>query len=218
MAEIRGSAILPHLAVVGTAGESDGIQTLWQASGFGHGDHTRSSRRLVTRARLQSAQRPRTIRLWPLLAEAMLAANLVNDGHDGSMLELDHLAALLAVKMFVLRIAIIVFIKRPRTNVQAAQHAGVNQFAERAVNRRTADLETLALDRLNKLVGVEVVVLAEDIANQLPLLLGVPLGPMTASQVFPEFVLPGSAKQQRRAMTRYLLPWTRSGCRRYYKR
>ena len=52
--------------------------------------------------------------------EVVFAANIAQDGVDGRILELDHLAALLAIEVFVLGIAVVVLVKHARPQLEPA--------------------------------------------------------------------------------------------------
>src|SRR5487761_1070600 len=98
-------------------------------------------------------------------SELVLTGNGLKNLLDFIAAELDQLAAPLAVQMVVLRIAVIVFIDLPALEVHFAQQAGLDQLAQRAINRGTAhgaaagDFAQLA----QQLVGVEVIVAAKDL-------------------------------------------------------
>ena len=60
--------------------------------------------------------------------EVVLPADLADHGVDGRVLELDHLAALLAVHVLVLRVAVVVLVEHARPDFEPAQQAGVHQL------------------------------------------------------------------------------------------
>src|SRR5207249_1518120 len=103
-------------------------------------------------------------------------------------LELNHGVAALALQVLVLRVAVVVLVAHPRPDLQAAQEAGVEQLGQGAVDGGPADLEAGLLDVVDELVGVEVVVTAEDVADQVALLSGEALRPGPAGQVLAELV------------------------------
>src|SRR5262249_54208427 len=70
-----------------------------------------------------------------------------------------------------------------------AQEARIDELAEVAVDRRAADLEAGLLEGEGKLVGVEMLVLGEDIADQVALLVGEALRPRPGCEVLAELVL-----------------------------
>ena len=90
--------------------------------------------------------------------------------------------------MLVLRVAVVVLVEHARPHLQAAQQAGVHQLGQGAVDRRPADPEAGPLHVVDELVGVEMVVLAEDVAHHVALLFREALRPRTAGQVLPELV------------------------------
>jgi hypothetical protein len=104
------------------------------------------------------------------------------------MLKLDHLIALLTVKMLVLWVTVVVFVESPRADFQPAKHSGIDQFVQGPVDGGSADAEMLALYGVDKLVGVEVIVLAEDVSHQLALLFREALRLRPATEVLAEFL------------------------------
>ena len=119
--------------------------------------------------------------------ELMLPAHVAHRRLDGRTLKLDHFAALFTAHVFVLRIAVIVFVVHARAQLQSAQQAGIDQFAQGAIDRGPANAETGAFHVVDQLVGIEVMVLAENEAHHVALLAGEPLRTWTAGQVFAEF-------------------------------
>jgi hypothetical protein len=81
-----------------------------------------------------------------------------------------------------------VFVVHARAEFQAAEQPGIDQLGEGAVDRGPADAELLLLQVINLLVGVEMVVLAEDVPDHVALLFGVALRPGPAGQVLAELV------------------------------
>ena len=66
-------------------------------------------------------------------AKALLPADFVDGRVDGGVLELDHFVAFAAIQVFVLRVAVIVFVERARADLEAAQQgAGQEQAATKA--------------------------------------------------------------------------------------
>src|SRR5262249_17477724 len=100
--------------------------------------------------------------------EAVLPAHLAHGGLNGRALELDHLAALGALQVLVLRVAVIVLVAHARADLQPAQQARVHQLRQGAVDRRPADPQAGPLDGVGELVGVEMIVPAEDVLHQVP--------------------------------------------------
>lgn len=123
---------------------------------------------------------------------AAFFANAGNDqsmaGHSERMLSTDRFAELLkfaalkldqlithrAMQMVMLRIAIIVLINGPATEIHATQQAGVDQFVERSINGRSAHLRALGLGSEvdNQLFRVEMVVALKNVIDKNPPLLG----------------------------------------------
>ena len=89
---------------------------------------------------------------------------------DGRALELDHLAALPAAQVLVLRVAVVVFVVHARPQLQAAQQAGVHELGQGPVDRGPADVEAGPFHVIDELVGVEMMVLAEDEPHHVALL------------------------------------------------
>src|SRR5262249_33146788 len=111
----------------------------------------------------------------PVGLKVVLPANLPDDRFNGRVLKFDHLPALLAVQVLVLRVAVVVLVKGPVPHVQTPQQTGVHEFGQRPVDGGPTHAEPGALHVVDQLVRVEVVVLSEDIQNHVALLLGVPL-------------------------------------------
>src|ERR1051325_3435887 len=95
--------------------------------------------------------------------------------------------ALLAVEMIVLRVAVIVLEDGAFAEIDAAQETRVHELVERAIHGRPADAEALHLHLVDQLIGVEVIVLAEDVSHHVALLRGEPLRTRPARQVLAEF-------------------------------
>ena len=95
--------------------------------------------------------------------ELVLPAHFAHGRLDGRTLKLDHLAALLAAHVFVLRIAVVVFVEHARPDFQAAQQTGIDEFVQGAIYRCPADAETGALQIVDQLLGIEMMVLAENV-------------------------------------------------------
>ena len=126
--------------------------------------------------------------VWPVALNRCLPAHLAHRRLDRRTLKLDHLAALFAVQVLVLRIAVIVFVERPRSDLQPAQQARVDELGERAIDRRPADADAGLFHVVDELLGVEMVVLAEDVMDHVALLAGEALRPRTAGEVLAELV------------------------------
>ena len=78
--------------------------------------------------------------------------------------EFDQLVANLAVQMVMLRITVVVLVNGPAAERHLSQQACFDELFQRAVKRRPADLLSLVSDgeRLDQLIGVEMVVPLED--------------------------------------------------------
>ena len=94
-------------------------------------------------------------------------------------LEFDQRVALLAIEVIMLRIAIVVLVDRPATEDHIFEQPGIDQFGERAVDRRPAD--TAGRRRLaqmqNQIVGVKVLVPRKHFVDDHPPLLRNPFPP-----------------------------------------
>src|SRR5262249_493650 len=97
--------------------------------------------------------------------EAVLAAYLADEGVQFGVLELDDRAASLAVKVLVLRIAVVMFIVHARPQFQATQQAGIDELRKSPINSCPADRQPRLLHIVDQLFGVEMVMLAENEAN-----------------------------------------------------
>src|SRR5262245_39047210 len=71
--------------------------------------------------------------------ELILAADLLDRRFNGRVLEFNHLSALPTDQMLVLRIAVVVLEVSLVPNLQLAEHAGVDEFGESAVDGCPAD-------------------------------------------------------------------------------
>ena len=103
-------------------------------------------------------------------AEAMLAANRVSQPLQLVALELDERVANRAVQMVVLRIPIVVLVDRPPAQIHPSQQARLDQFVQRAINRRPTDLLSQVEPRQigDQLIGVKVVVPLENKIDERP--------------------------------------------------
>ena len=83
-------------------------------------------------------------------------------------LELNQLLATLAIEVIVLWVAIIMFINGSARQLKLAQQSGIHEFVECTVDGGPADVVRLALARefINEPIGVEVIMLAEDVIDQ----------------------------------------------------
>ena len=91
--------------------------------------------------------------------------------------KLDQLVALRAVQVIVLRVAVVVFVNAPAAERHLPQQAGFDEFGQRPVDRRPADL--LRADEFAQLgqqiVGVEMLVPGKHLLDDDPPLLRDPL-------------------------------------------
>ena len=124
-------------------------------------------------------------------AEVVFAGDGVAERLQFFAAELDELVADLAVKVVVLRVAVVVFVDGPATERHFAEEARFDQFVERAVNGWAADFVAVVAtgEAVDQLVRVEVVVTFEDVVDECPALLRDPLA--AALQVFLESLLGG---------------------------
>src|SRR5947209_7117373 len=120
--------------------------------------------------------------------EVVAAADLAEDRLQRRVLELDHLVALVAVEMLVLRVAIVVLVVGARAQLELAEQAGVDELRQRAIDRGSADLEVGPFQLVDELVGVEVAVALENVVDHLALLPGVALRARAAREVLAELV------------------------------
>src|SRR5262245_8279008 len=104
--------------------------------------------------------------------ELMLPAHFAHRRLNGGTLKLDHLAALFAAHVLMLRITVVVFVVHARSQFQAAKQAGIDELIQRTIHGGPADAETCLLQVVDKLFGVEVMVLTENEAYHVALLAG----------------------------------------------
>src|SRR5262249_53335021 len=114
--------------------------------------------------------------------EGAFLADLANDRLQRRVLELDHLVALGAVEMLVLRVAVVMLEVSLGPELDTAKQAGVHQLAQRAIDGGPADVQLLALQLVDELIGVEMTVPAEDVTDHVALLTGKTLGARPARQ------------------------------------
>src|SRR5262245_54370014 len=79
--------------------------------------------------------------------------------------ELDDFSTFFTEQMFVMRIAVVVFIRLASTKLQFPQQSRLDQQRECPVDRRAADAKVLLLHAGQKLIGLEMVVLLEDVLH-----------------------------------------------------
>ncbi len=109
-------------------------------------------------------------------AEAVLAGHFVAQLDQLFVLEFEEPVALRAVEVVVLGIAVVVLIDGPAVEDELAQQARIDEFAERAIDGRPADVPFGPARRelLHELVGVEMLVSRKDVIDQGKPLLGHP--------------------------------------------
>jgi hypothetical protein len=109
-------------------------------------------------------------------AEFLFLGHAVAQFDEIVALEFEQPMALLAVEMVVLGIAVVVFVNGPAVQFEFPQQTGIHELGQGAIDGRTAYVSRFSLGGKlrNKLVGIEVLVMAEDILDQDPPLLGVP--------------------------------------------
>jgi hypothetical protein len=101
-------------------------------------------------------------------AEVVLAGDLIPQGDQSLVLELQQAVALGAMEMVVLRIAVIVLVDGPPVEHKLAEQPSVDKLRKRPIDRRPADVPRLPGLRqlLHQLVGIKVLVVAEDMVHQ----------------------------------------------------
>ena len=117
--------------------------------------------------------------------EIVFLADVADHRRDGRILELQHLVAALAEHVVVLRIAVIVLVEGARADLEQAEQSRVHQLAQRPVDGGPADAEARFLHFINEPIGVEMVVLRENVLHHVALLISV-LRLRPAGQVLPE--------------------------------
>lgn len=104
----------------------------------------------------------------------MFAGHGVAEVFQGLAVEFDEPIAELAVEMVVIGVAVVVFEDAPAVEAHLAKQPRLDQFAQGAINGRAADFAPR--DQLgqmaHQLVGVEMVVMAEDLFDDPAALLG----------------------------------------------
>jgi hypothetical protein len=120
--------------------------------------------------------------------ELMAGRHVSNGGFNGWVLEFNHLSARLAHQVFMLRISVIMVVDRSCANFNSLQQARFHQLGKSSVNGGPADTNPFGFELIQQLLGIEVAMPREDMANQLPLGRGVPLRRLPTGQVLPESV------------------------------
>ena len=108
--------------------------------------------------------------------EVVLPGDGIAEALDLVAVELDQLVADLAMEVIVTGVAVLMFVDAASPEGHLADQAGFGQFAEGAVDRGPAHLAfgDQLLEMVHQLVGVEVVVMAEDLLDDDPALVGDP--------------------------------------------
>jgi hypothetical protein len=119
----------------------------------------------------------------------VLTGYLADEAVNGWILEFDHLAALPAIQVLVLRVAIVVLIKHAWANFQPPQQTGVYELGQSPINGCPGHGQARPLHIINELLGVEVVMLGENVPDHVPLLVGKSLGFGPAGKVFAKLAL-----------------------------
>ena len=104
--------------------------------------------------------------------ELVLFGRLADDPFELAAVEFDQPVADLAVQMVVARVAVLMFVDTPAGERHLADQTGFGQFAERAIDGRTAHFAPgdQLLQVVHQLVGVEMIVMAENhVDDGLPL-------------------------------------------------
>ena len=73
--------------------------------------------------------------------EAICRTHVVQSLLNRFILEFDHLAAFLAEQVFVLRVAVVVFVDRSEADFDLAEQSGFDQLSEISVDGRPADFQ-----------------------------------------------------------------------------
>ena len=114
---------------------------------------------------------------WPTGAEAVLQADRLAELADLVVAELDDRVALGAMQVVVRRVAVVVLVGGPVGQPELAEQARLDQEPKGPVDRRPADPAAGVVQVGDQLVGVEVLVRVEDVADQDPPRLGQLLAP-----------------------------------------
>ena len=99
-------------------------------------------------------------------SEAEFEADLFAEAADLVVAELDHPVALGAVEVVVRGVTEVVLVGGSVGQAKLAEQPGFDQEAQGAVNRGSADLATGEAEVGDEFVGVEVLVVVEDVADQ----------------------------------------------------
>ncbi len=124
----------------------------------------------------------------PTNLEAVVLANVFDDGVESRVAKFNDLVALLTMQVVVFGITVVVLVNFSVAHIDAPQQPSIDKFVERPIDRRSADLETISLEFVDQLIRVEMVVLAKDETNQVALLFRETLRAWTTCQVFSEFL------------------------------
>ena len=118
--------------------------------------------------REHSSQTPVMMSRWPATRKRCSRATSSRSSTQLLVLEFEQPVALRAVEMVVLGIAVVVLIDGPAVEDELAEQARIDEFAERAIDGRPADVPRVPAGRelLHELVGVEMLVPREDVLDQ----------------------------------------------------
>jgi hypothetical protein len=108
--------------------------------------------------------------------EVLFAGHAVPQFDEIVALEFEEPVALFTIQVVMLGIAVVVFVDSPSVQFELPQQAGIDELGQGPIDRRTADVSGVSLGGKlrNELVGVEVLVMAENVVDQDPSLFGVP--------------------------------------------
>ena len=96
----------------------------------------------------------------------MSPADGVADLEDLLVAKLDHAIADRAVQMIVVGVSVVVLVSSTVGEPQLAQESGLDQEAERAIDRRPADRVSRVVHVANQLIGVEMLVRIENLPDE----------------------------------------------------
>jgi hypothetical protein len=123
--------------------------------------------------------------------ELILRSHLAKGRFDGWMLKLDHLPALRADEMLVLRVSIIVLKKRACPKVEPPQKTSIHELGQGPIDGGTADIEPSGLQVVDQLIGVEMMMTRKNVLDKFALLVGKPLGARPTGQILAELFFGG---------------------------
>ena len=129
---------------------------------------------------------PRNQKAMPFRPKSISCADVISQLEDFVVAKLDDLVALGAVQMIVRGVAIVVLIGAAVRQAKLPKEARLDKQSKRSINRGPAHLMTGSIEIARELVGIEMLVRIEDVANHHPAC----LGQLVASnfEKFPKFV------------------------------